>query len=94
AATAARFAPGARVRTQAAPAPHHTRLPAYARGRVGHIERVHGAHVFPDRHAHGQGEAPEWLYTVAFDGRELWGESAAPGLTVSIEAFEPYLEPA
>jgi nitrile hydratase len=29
-----------------------------------------------------------------FDGRELWGANADPTLTVSVEAFEPYLEPA
>ena len=44
--------------------------------------------------AAGLGEDPQWLYTVAFDGRTLWGEDADPSLTVSIEAFEPYLEPA
>jgi nitrile hydratase subunit beta len=27
-----------------------------------------------------------------FSGRELWGEEADPTVTVSIEAFEPYLE--
>ena len=36
----------------------------------------------------------EWLYTVVFSGRELWGEEADPTVSVSIEAFEPYLEPA
>ena len=39
-------------------------------------------------------DEPVWLYTVAFMARELWGEGADPTLTVSIEAFEPYLEPA
>jgi nitrile hydratase beta subunit len=89
----ARFAVGERVRTQANEIPHHTRLPRYARGKVGRIERVHGAHVFADVHAQGLGEQPRWLYTVAFDGRELWGDDAAPGLAVSIDAWEPYLEP-
>jgi nitrile hydratase len=55
------------------------------------IERVHGAHVLPDSNAHRAGEQPEWLYTVRFQGRELWGEAADPGLTVEIEAFESYL---
>jgi nitrile hydratase len=31
---------------------------------------------------------------VVFDGRELWGENTDPTLTVSIDAFEPYLEAA
>ena len=90
---AARFALGARVRTRSSSVPHHTRLPGYARGRVGLVERVHGAHVFPDDHARGRGESPQWLYTVVFAGRELWGEAAAPGLTVSVDAWESYLEP-
>ena len=89
----ARFAAGARVRTRRNEVPHHTRLPGYARGRMGYIERVLGAHVYADTHAHGQGEQPHWLYTVAFTGRELWGAGAAVGLTVSIDAWEPYLEP-
>ena len=72
----------------------HTRLPRYVRGHAGVVERVHGAHVFPDVNAAGQGEDPQWLYTVRFDGRELWGADADPTVKVSIDAFEPYLEPA
>jgi nitrile hydratase len=26
-----------------------------------------------------------------FEGTELWGPEAAPGLAVSVEAWEPYL---
>ena len=58
----------------------------------GAIEAVRGCHVFPDTVVVGAGENPQWLYTVAFSGRELWGEEADPTLTVSIDAFEPYLE--
>jgi nitrile hydratase subunit beta len=92
--TPAKFNPGDRVRTRNIHPPTHTRLPRYARGRVGEVEAVRGCHVFPDAVAIGAGEDPQWLYTVRFDGRELWGESADPTLTVSIEAFEPYLEAA
>ncbi|MEK6441732.1 nitrile hydratase subunit beta [Pseudonocardia sp. T1-2H] len=86
-----RFAVGDRVRTRNVHPLGHTRLPRYARGKEGVIERVHGAHVLPDSNAHRAGEQPEWLYTVRFPGRELWGEAADPGLTVEIEAFESYL---
>jgi nitrile hydratase len=89
----ARFKPGDRVRTKNIHPKTHTRLPRYARDRVGVIEALRGCHVFPDTVAIGKGEDPQWLYTVVFDGRELWGESAEPSLKVSIEAFEPYLEP-
>ncbi|HEX3396112.1 MAG TPA: nitrile hydratase subunit beta [Steroidobacteraceae bacterium] len=89
----ARFSLGERVRTAAAAPPHHTRLPKYARGKVGVIERVHGVHVFPDTNAQGLGESPQWLYTVAFDAQELWGENARlQGGMISVDAFEPYLE--
>jgi nitrile hydratase len=90
----ARFAVGDRVRTRSGAVDHHTRLPAYAAGRVGTVERVHGPHVFADTHAQGLGDAPQWLYGVAFDARELWGAQAQTGLRVAIDAWEPYLEPA
>lgn len=70
----------------------HTRLPRYVRGRTGVIERYHGAHVFPDSHAHGHGEDPRPLYTVRFAARELWGPDAAPHDSVSLDLWEPYLE--
>ncbi len=86
-----RFPPGARVRTRRTDPPHHTRLPRYARGVPGVVERVHGVHVLPDTHAHGAGEQPQWLYTVRIDGAALWGDDAEPGLSVTIEAWEGYL---
>ena len=89
----ARFALGAKVRTKNINPASHTRLPRYARDRVGTVEATRGCHVFPDSVVLGKGDDPQWLYTVVFDGKELWGEQAAPGLKVSIEAFEPYLEP-
>jgi nitrile hydratase len=93
--TPPRFAAGDLVRTHAHPAAHHTRLPGYARGRCGVVERVHGPHVFADSHARGLGEQPQWLYAVAFDATELWGDEAPAGASrVSIDAWECYLEPA
>lgn len=91
---APRFAVGQRVRTLDTPADHHTRLPGYARGRTGTVVHAHGTHVFADTNAQGHGEDPQWLYTVSFDGHELWGADAAPGLTVTIDAWDGYLVPA
>jgi nitrile hydratase beta subunit len=88
----AKFKPGDRVRTRNINPPAHTRLPRYARGRTGRIETIRGCHVFPDSIVTGKGEDPHWLYTVVFDGRELWGDDADPTVKVSIEAWEPYLE--
>jgi nitrile hydratase beta subunit len=90
----ARFKPGDRVRARNINPPTHTRLPRYARSRVGVVEAVRGCQVFPDSVVAGDGENPQWLYTVVFEGRELWGEKADAKLKVSVEAFEPYLEPA
>jgi nitrile hydratase subunit beta len=91
--TEPRFTVGQRVRTITGPIAHHTRLPRYAQGKAAVIERVHGTHVFADSNAHGLGENPQWLYAVAFRGTDLW-QDADPGLTVSIDAWEPYLEAA
>ena len=90
----ARFAVGDRVLARNMHPPTHTRLPRYVRGHVGTVVSLHGCHVFPDVHAHGGGEDPQWLYAVRFDARELWGADADPTVTVSVDAFEPYLEPA
>jgi nitrile hydratase beta subunit len=86
------FQVGDRVRAKNIHPKSHTRLPRYARGHVGVVERVQGAHVFPDSVVAGKGEDPQWLYTVRFDAQELWGADADPTVKVSIEAFEPYLE--
>jgi nitrile hydratase len=90
----ARFAVGDRVVTRNMHPKGHTRLPRYARDKEGVVELVHGVHVFPDSNAHGGGENPQWLYTVRFSGRELWGEEADATIVVSIDAWESYLEPA
>lgn len=89
-----RFKAGDRVRTRNTQPAGHTRLPAYARGKPGVVEHVREAYVLPDTNAHARGENPEWVYTIVFEGRNLWGDNAAPGHTVSIDAWESYLEPA
>jgi nitrile hydratase beta subunit len=86
------FAARDRVRAKMIHPPTHTRLPGYVRGHIGIIERVLGCHVFPDSNATGAGENPQWLYTVTFDGGELWGRASDPNLKVSVDAWEPYLE--
>lgn len=92
--TPARFAVGEPVVTRNMNPFGHTRLPRYARGKRGVVEAVRGVFVFPDTNAHGAGECPQWLYTVAFTGPELWGPDADSSLEVSIDAWESYLEPA
>ncbi|HEX2653634.1 MAG TPA: nitrile hydratase subunit beta [Xanthobacteraceae bacterium] len=90
----ARFKIGERVRARIMNPLGHTRLPRYVRGHVGTIDSLRGCHVLPDTHAHGKGDDGEWLYTVRFDGRTLWGPDSDPTLTVFVDAWESYLEPA
>jgi nitrile hydratase subunit beta len=71
----------------------HTRKPRYVRGKRGVIGMVHGVATLPDSNAHGLGEHPEPLYSVQFTGRELWGDSAEPNQTLSLDLWESYLEP-
>lgn len=70
----------------------HTRLPRYARGKVGVITDEHGGQIFPDTNATFDGDGPERLYTIRFTARELWGPEANPKDTVCIDLWEPYLE--
>jgi nitrile hydratase len=90
--TPARFAVGDDVRALNINPTGHTRLPRYARGKRGRVEKVHGVFVFPDANAHGLGPSPQWLYLVRFSGAELWGRDGDQGLDVSIDAWESYLE--
>lgn len=89
----AAFKPGDKVRAKNINPVTHTRLPRYVRGHVGIVEMLHGVHVFPDSNSMGQ-ENPQWLYTVTFDGRELWGAEGDTAVKTSVDAWEPYLEPA
>jgi nitrile hydratase subunit beta len=92
--TPPRFAVGERVRAKKINPTGHTRLPRYARGNVGIVDRIHGAHVFPDTNAHFRGENPQHLYSVRFSARELWGKAAAARDAVYIDLWEDYLDPA
>jgi nitrile hydratase len=91
--TRPRFAAGDAVRTRNLNPPTHTRLPRYCRDKPGTIVRLHGAHVYPDSNALGHGEDPQWLYTVRFEARVLWGDDTTAS-AVHADLWEPYLLPA
>ena len=93
-AVAARFQVGERVRGRNINPTTHTRLPRYARGKIGTVERDHGVFLFADSNAHFQGEKPQHLYSVRFAARELWGEQAAPRDAVYVNLWDDHLEPA
>lgn len=90
----ARFRAGDRVMTRNTHPVHHTRLPRYARGKRGEVAIVNPVAPLPDARAHGLGPNPQTVYTVRFPARELWGESAEPNASVSLDLWECYLDPA
>ncbi len=93
-AVAPKFQVEQRVRARNINPPTHTRLPRYARGKFGTVERDHGVFVFPDTNAQFLGEKPQHVYSVRFAARELWGEQAKPKDTVILAMWDDYLEPA
>ena len=88
---------GGRLRSRPAtstPCPH-TRLPRYIRGRTGRIERDHGVFAFPDTSAaSGTHCDPQHVYSVRFEGSELWGSHANANACVYIDLFDDYLDSA
>ena len=86
----ARFQPGDAILARNIHPQGHTRLPRYVRGKPGIVERVNGVHVYPDSNGAGEGEDPQWLYTVRFEASDLFGPSA--GHAVYVDCWEPYLE--
>jgi nitrile hydratase len=89
-----RFVVGAVVLTRETHPTGHTRLPRYARGKRGVIAAHRGCHVFPDTNAHRRGEAPQHVYGVRFDARELWADAAERNAPVYLDLWESYLLPA
>lgn len=88
------FKTGQSVRARNINPAGHTRLPRYARGKKGTIDRDHGVFIFPDSNVAGLGEKPQHVYSVRFLARELWGEQASPRDSVYIDMWDDYLEPA
>ena len=91
---APRFKAGQSVRARNINPVGHTRLPRYARGKVGTVWLDHGVYVFPDTNAQFLGEKPQHVYSVRFAARELWGDQAAPQDSVYVDMWDDYLEQA
>ncbi len=70
----------------------HTRLPRYAHGKPGTIQQVLGAYPLPDKNAMGLGEHLEYVYSVCFEARDLWGADAPANDRVFLDLWESYLE--
>ena len=87
-----KFKTGEVVRAQNINPRTHTRLPRYVRGHLGRIMGLNETFSFPDTNAHGLGENPQHVYSVRFEGTELWGPDAGPRDAVYIDLWESYLE--
>ena len=93
--SAPRFSVGQKVRIADRTPPVHHRVPGYAKGQVGTIERVCGMHGEPEKFIGGDGKPFRRLYRVRIPQTRLW--SAYDGDDrdlLEIEIFEHWLEPA
>ena len=86
-----KYKKGERVKTIQYGNTGHTRLPMYARNKVGLVKSYRGNFLFPDAVAKGKEDA-ESLYTIEFAATELWGNSANPNDKILIDLWESYLE--
>jgi hypothetical protein len=93
-----RFHQGDLVRIRAQQTLSHSRVPAYASGRTGVVERVLPAFVIPEDDAWGRlwsGGRSETLYRVQLHQADTWpGYRGSTHDTHELEIFEHWLEPA
>ena len=90
-----RFTKGQRVRiADRTPAVHH-RVPSYAKGQIGVIERVAGMHPNPEKCIRGDGKPLQRIYRVRIWQKDLWAPyEGTNGDKLEIEIFGHWLEPA
>lgn len=90
------FHAGQRIRARNINPVGHTRLPRYARGKLGKIERICDVENLEDTDYQGLplSDKPQYVYTVRFTARELWGEQANSRDSVYLDLWEDYIEPA
>ena len=92
----AKFAPGDQVRIANANPPGHRRVPVYARGRLGVIERICGAFPNPEELAYGFDGLPKRpLYRVRIRQTDIWLDYKGSDKDVlELEIYEHWLEKA
>jgi nitrile hydratase subunit beta len=91
---AARFKAGDKVLVRNLNPTGHTRLPRYIRGKRGVIHSDWGSFVFPDTVAHGKGSRGQHVYSVRFEGRELWGSAAPAKDVLYVDVWDEYMDAA
>lgn len=91
----AAFKPGDTVRIRVGSPPGHCRTPAYIQGKIGRIERVHGAFRNPESLAYGGDGLPkQFLYLVSVDQTHVWNtDTASARDKLFIDIYEHWLEP-
>lgn len=91
-----RFKPGDRVRIRAGNPPGHRRVPSYARGRAGTIERLCGEFANPEELAYGFDGLPKrMLYRVRIRQTDIWPDyKGGANDLLELEIYEHWLEPA
>jgi nitrile hydratase len=72
----------------------HHRTPAYIKGKLGTVERLHGSFTNPETRAYGADGRPEQpLYLVGFEGDALWPARGGRD-RIFVDVFEHWLEKA
>ena len=90
-----RYVAGQPVRIRATPTVGHSRVPAYAKGQSGVVERVLPAFVIPEDEAWRRLDGRrETLYRVQLAQTDLWPDYRGGRQdAVELEIFEHWLEP-
>ena len=89
------FKVGDRVRIDDRTPPVHHRVPSYAKGKIGVIERVCGLHGEPEKFIRGDGEPKQRIYRVRIAQDALWPDyEGMDADKLDIEIFEHWLESA
>jgi nitrile hydratase len=87
------FSVGERVRIANRTPPVHHRVPSYAKGQVGIVERVCGMHPEPEKCIRGDGKPFQRIYRVCIPQSDLWEPyDGSDGDNLEIEIFEHWLE--
>ncbi len=91
--SAPEFHVGQQVRISDRRPPVHHRVPSYAKGKIGWIERVCGMHGTPEKFIRGNGDPKRRLYRVRIPQVTLWSSYCGGDSDVlDIEIFEHWLE--
>ena len=87
------FEVGDRVRARRIRHGGHTRLPGNVQGKRGVVSAIYAAYDVPDENSGDEVAPAQHLYSVRFEGPEVWGASAESGTALYIDMWEGYLDP-